>query len=77
VNTVNGKEFAPYLIIRNLDLIINHKTIGLLHRLRMDFLDVYQQLVLDEPTSGVNQPLKEAFLALRQATESDQEDLNE
>lgn len=46
----------------------------LFHRLRMDFLDVYQQLVLDEPTSAVNQPLKEAFLALRQATESDQED---
>ncbi|NJL10520.1 MAG: hypothetical protein HC908_11055 [Calothrix sp. SM1_7_51] len=43
----------------------------LYHRLRMNFLEVYQQLVLDEPESAVSQPLKEAFLALRQAAESD------
>jgi fructose-specific component phosphotransferase system IIB-like protein len=49
----------------------------LFHSLRMEFLDVYQQLVLDEPTSAVNQFLKEALLALRQSAESDREDLNE
>ncbi|OUL25997.1 restriction endonuclease, SacI family [Nostoc sp. 106C] len=49
----------------------------LFHRLRMDFLEAYQQLVLDEPASAVNQPLKEAFLALRQAAESDKEDSEE
>jgi hypothetical protein len=49
----------------------------LFHRLRMDFLETYQQLVLDEPASAVNQSLKEAFLALRQAAESDKEDLEE
>lgn len=42
----------------------------LFHRLRADFLNAYQQLVLDEPDSAVRQPLKEAFLALRQAAES-------
>ena len=42
----------------------------LFHRLRMQFLEIYQRLVLAEPESAVNHPLKEAFLALRQAAES-------
>jgi DNA adenine methylase len=42
----------------------------LFHRLRKDFLDQYQTLVLHEPDSAVSQGLKEAFLALRQAAES-------
>ena len=42
----------------------------LFHRLRKTFLDHYQRLVLNEPASAVSQPLKEAFLALRQAAES-------
>lgn len=42
----------------------------LFHRLRGKFLDAYQELVLSEPDSGVDQPLKVAFLALRQAAES-------
>lgn len=41
----------------------------LFHRLRMDFVETYQQLVLSEPDSAVSQPLKEVFLALRQAAE--------
>ncbi|MEH2214970.1 restriction endonuclease, SacI family [Nostoc sp.] len=45
----------------------------LFHRLRSQFLSAYQQLVLTEPDSAVNQPLKEAFLALRQAAESARE----
>ena len=44
----------------------------LFHRLRIEFLDAYQRLVLAEPDSAVNQPLKEAFLTLRQAAESDE-----
>lgn len=44
----------------------------LFHRLRMRFLDAYQQFVLDEPESAVSQPLKELLLALRQAAESDE-----
>lgn len=45
----------------------------LFHRLRMQFLEAYQLLVLAEPESAVSQPLKEAFLALRQAAESVEE----
>jgi hypothetical protein len=41
------------------------------HRLRLAYLDAYQELVLAEPDSAVSQPLKEAFLALRQAAEAD------
>ncbi len=44
----------------------------LFHRLRMQFLEEYQRLVLGEPDSAVNRPLKEAFLALRQAAETDE-----
>ena len=43
----------------------------LFHRLRIAYLDAYQELVLSEPESAVSQPLKEAFLALRQAAEAD------
>ena len=42
----------------------------LFYRLRMGFLEAYQELLLAEPESAVNQPLKEAFLALRQAAET-------
>ncbi len=42
----------------------------LFYRLRMKFLEAYQELLLAEPESAVNQPLKEAFLALRQAVET-------
>lgn len=44
----------------------------LFHRSRSVFLEAYQQLVLLEPDSAVNQPLKEAFLTLRQTAESDE-----
>lgn len=42
----------------------------LFHRVRTDFLNAYQSLVLSESDSAVPQSLKEAFLALRQAAES-------
>lgn len=41
------------------------------HRFRSKFLDNYQDFVLAEPDSSVSQPLKEAFLILRKAAESD------
>lgn len=44
----------------------------LFHRLRGEFLDAYQELVLSQPESGVNQALKEAFLALRKAAQADE-----
>jgi hypothetical protein len=41
----------------------------LFHRLRIQYLDAYQDLVIAEPESAVRQELKEAFLALRLAAE--------
>jgi len=41
------------------------------HRQRNNFLNIYQSMVLAEPTSSVSQPLKEAFSALRRAAEAD------
>lgn len=43
----------------------------LFHRIRYEFLEEYQALVLSEPDSAVSQPLKELFLALRRAAEFD------
>ncbi len=42
------------------------------HRLRSEFLDAYQMLVLAEPDSAVSPPLKEELLSLRQAAEYDE-----
>ncbi|MGQ9915622.1 MAG: restriction endonuclease, SacI family [Thermogutta sp.] len=42
----------------------------LFHRLRTKFLDEYQELVLSQPDSAVNQALKEAFLVLRGAAQA-------
>ena len=42
----------------------------LFYRLRVQFLEFYQELLLSEPQSAVSQPIKEAFLAMRQAAES-------
>jgi hypothetical protein len=47
----------------------------LFHRLRRDFLEAYQELILAEPQSAVSQPLKEAFLAMRQAAEVGMEEI--
>jgi DNA adenine methylase len=43
--------------------------LSLFHRLRTEFLDEYQKLVLKEPDSAVSHTLKEAFLTLRKAAE--------
>lgn len=42
----------------------------LFHRIRVDYLNAYQELVLNEPDSSVSQILKEAFLVLRRTAES-------
>ncbi len=43
----------------------------LFHRVRLDFLEAYQELVLSESDSAVSQPLKELFLTLRRVAELD------
>lgn len=42
----------------------------LFYRQRTVFVEAYQQLLLEQPESAVGHPLKEAWLALRQAAES-------
>jgi hypothetical protein len=42
----------------------------LFYRVRMQFLEAYQSLLMGEPDSAVNPALKEAFLMLRLATET-------
>jgi len=42
----------------------------LFYRIRLDFLEAYQALLLQEPDSSVSQALKEAFLSMRHAAES-------
>jgi hypothetical protein len=42
----------------------------LFHRIRVNYLNSYQDLVLNEPDSSVSQTLKEAFLVLRRTAES-------
>ncbi|MEB3228625.1 MAG: restriction endonuclease, SacI family [Synechocystis sp.] len=46
----------------------------LFHRLRTQFLEAYQVLILSEPQSAVSYSVKEAFLAMRQAAETGMED---
>lgn len=43
----------------------------LFHRQRTEFLDIYQRILLAEPDSAVSQSLKEVFLALRHAAQSE------
>ena len=43
----------------------------LFYRIRMDFLNEYQKLVLSEPASAVSQELKEAFIVLRKTSEQE------
>lgn len=45
----------------------------LFHRKRSAFIEAYQILVLSQPNSSVGQPLKELWLAMRQAAETRQE----
>ena len=60
-----GIEFA----ILDCSEFIRH-FLHLFHRIRVQFLEAYQRLLLAEPESAVRQPLKEAFLALRIAAET-------
>ena len=67
--TTGGIEF---IILDCIDFIRHF--LHLFHRLRSRFLETYQTLILAEPQSAVSQPVKEAFLAMRQAAETGIED---
>jgi hypothetical protein len=65
--STNGVEIA---ILDCLGFLRHY--LHLFHRIRTDFLNAYQEILMVEPDSAVSQALKEAFLALRQAAESDE-----
>ena len=46
----------------------------LFHRVRANYLEALQTLVLEEPESSVSHELKEAFLTLRQLAEAQYSD---
>lgn len=60
-----GIEFA---ILDCLEFIRHF--LHLFHRIRINYLEAYQRLLLAEPESAVRQSLKELFLALRLAAET-------
>lgn len=62
----NGIEFAILDCVGFLRHFLH-----LFHRVRQDFLNAYQSLVLAEPESAVSQPVKELFLTLRRVAEFD------
>ena len=64
-----GKTGGIEFVILGCVAFLRH-FLHLFHRLRQDFLEWYQTLVLEEPESAVRAELKEAFLALRQAAET-------
>ncbi|MDE0119105.1 MAG: hypothetical protein OXM55_03755 [Bdellovibrionales bacterium] len=43
----------------------------LFYKIRMNFLDEYQKMVLKEPISAVSQELKEVFITLRKSSEQE------
>jgi len=65
------QTFGTEIVILDCIGFLRH-FLHLFHRHRTRFLDAYEELLLNEPASAVNQPLKEAFLSLRQAAESDE-----
>ncbi len=65
MHSVTGIEF----VILDCMGFLRH-FLHLFYRIRMRFLDAYQNLTLSEPDSAVNPALKEAFLSLRLATET-------
>lgn len=67
------REIGTEFVILDCLAFLRH-FLHLFHRLRLDFLNAYQELVLAEPDSAVRPPLKEALLSLRRAAESSYED---
>jgi hypothetical protein len=65
LHALTGVEFAILDCISFLRHFLH-----LFYRIRMQFLEAYQMLLMTEPDSAVSPALKEAFLALRLATET-------
>lgn len=66
--TLHGKIGVEFVILDCIGFLRHF--LHLFYRVRMDFLEAYQNLLMSEPDSAVNPTLKEAFLSLRLATET-------
>jgi DNA adenine methylase len=66
--TMHGKIGVEFVILDCIGFLRHF--LHLFYRIRMQFLETYQSLLMNEPDSAVNPALKEAFLALRLATET-------
>src|SRR2546430_1460383 len=69
--TIYSKNGGIEIVVLDCMGVLRH-FLHLFHRLRMQFVEAYQNLLLAEPDSAVRHELKEAFLALRLAAESGQ-----
>lgn len=67
--SIYDKTYGIEIVVLDCLSFLKHY-LHLFHRLRTDFIENYQKLLLAEPNSGVSHPLKEVFLTLRQAAES-------
>lgn len=66
--TMHGKIGVEFVVLDCIGFLRHF--LHLFYRIRMQFLEAYQSLVMNEPDSAVSSSLKEAFLALRVATET-------
>lgn len=69
-STVYGEIGGTEIVILDCIGFLRH-FLHFFYRRRTDFLEAYQEFMLNEPDSAVSFPVKEAFLALRQAAEAD------
>lgn len=66
--TMHGKIGVEFVILDCIGFLRHF--LHLFYRIRMQFLEAYQDLLMSEPDSAVSPALKEAFLSLRLATET-------
>jgi DNA adenine methylase len=66
--TMHGRIGIEFVLLNCVGFLRHF--LHLFYRIRMRFLESYQALLMSEPDSAVNPTLKEAFLALRVATET-------
>jgi len=66
--TMHGRIGTEFVVLDCIGFLRHF--LHLFYRIRMQFLEAYQSMLMSEQDSAVNPSLKEAFLALRVATET-------
>lgn len=65
--TMHGRIGVEFVVLDCISFLRHF--LHLFYRIRMQFLEAYQSLLMNEPDSAISPSLKEAFLSLRLATE--------